>query len=846
MASLSLTGTWTLRGDRSDECIPAPVPGDAHSALIAAGRIPDPYTGRNEDAVQWVGESDWIYERSFILDRASDAALLGARSVVLTCECLDTFAEIAINGEHLGSTDNQHRRWRFDLAGRLVPGENRIAIRFRSSVREAAARHAKLPYAVPYSSICNKLPNINIIRKTQCHAGWDWGPAIMVCGIYDDIRIEAVDNARIDYMHTVQRHGPTACDVDVTVECWAPAAGSTTLEVELGGRIVTREVELVAGANHVTTTIAIAEPRLWWPNGHGDQPLYALRVALDGQTVRKRIGLRTIELLNKPDERGISMSFRVNGVDIFCKGANWIPADALPARQTRAVYDDLLSSATAVHMNMIRVWGGGQFERDEFYDLCDEKGLLIWHDMMFACSIYPATEDFLENVRAEVSHQIKRLRDHCSIALWCGDNEVVNAWNLYPETKTNPLRYAINWDRLNHGVLRKTIAECDPTRTFWPSSPCSGPGDFSDGWHEDTKGDMHYWEVWHGGKPFDSYYKVTPRFCSEFGYQSFPSLSTVRTYAEPADFNVTSPVMEHHQRNPDGNRKIMEMFSRYFRMPEGFANTLWLSQLQQALAIKLAVEFWRSQTPSCMGTLYWQLNDNWPVASWSSIEYGGAWKQLHHHAKRFFSPVIAMCFQREGRVEIWASNDGASACDATVHVDVHGLDGGLIERLPLAAKLRPLSATCLQTYPIERLAGADPTRRFLRVVLAGQISGTHRRLVRHENEHLFAEPKRYELPDAQVEMAVVARGEAIEVTLSSDAPAFYVTLEAGGIPGNYSDNSFLLLPGSPRVITFLPKTAGVTVANLRAALAVSHLRSSYASAATTSATKNLLEVRAVG
>ena len=819
MTSLDLSGEWLLSERVDGISIRALVPGDAHTALIAAGRIPDPYVGTNEDAVQWVGERDWCFSRIFHLDEAA-AALPG---IDLVCASLDTFADIFVNDICVGHADNQHRRWIFDLRKAVVPGDNRIEIRFTSAVRMAQERHDRLPYPIPYSSICNKLPNINLIRKTQCHAGWDWGPALMVCGIVGPIRVEAYAALRIDYVCTAQRHAGGDCALEVTVHAHAAHAQATALVIDCGGRTVSMPVKLAAGANAFTGTITIPAAKLWWPNGHGDQHRYRLTVQLADQEVEKDIGLRTVELVNKPDERGISMSFRINGEDIFCKGANWIPCDALPGGQRAAVVEDLLSAAADAHMNMIRVWGGGAFESDAFYAACDRLGLMVWHDMMFACSIYPADEAFLDSVRAEVTHQVMRLRDHPAIVLWCGDNEVVNAWNLYPESKANPLRYAINWDRLNHGVLRTAIAAADPTRAFWPSSPCSGPGDFSDGWHEDTKGDTHYWEVWHGGKPFDAYYLVRPRFCSEFGYQSFPSLSTVRTFAAAKDWNVTAPVMEHHQRNPDGNRKIIDNFTRYFRLPEGFANTLWLSQLQQALAIKVAVEFWRSQQPWCMGTLYWQLNDNWPVASWSSIEYGGRWKQLHYFAKRFFAPVMAMVIQRDGMVEIWATNDTRDAVTGTVVVEVRDLDGGVRQRYDLAASVPAKTSRMLRSYSIADLAGPVPERHFLRLSMV-RADGSEA-----EDVHVFREPKRYDLPDPDLRMAATDEADgAIGVTLASDKPAFHVTLDSGAIRGRFSDNSILVLPGTGRRVMFRPEKPGCSAADLLHELSVNHLRHSHA------------------
>lgn len=818
MTTLSLAGTWTLRDAAGGDTIACPIPGDVYSALLTARKIPDPYFGRNELDVQWPGEKDWIIERTI----AVNAEQLARSEAWLTVEGLDTVAELSLNGTVIGTADNQFRRWQYEVRKLLKAGDNRLAIRLRSAVKEAAARAAKLPYPIPWSTN-NQVAHMNMLRKTQCHAGWDWGICLVTAGIYQRIDLTFVDAVRLDYVYTTQRHESGRCVVTVTAELRSPAGGEVPFTVELAGRKVDQKVRVGAGQNSVSAEVIVENPKLWWPNGHGAQPLYDLTVSVGDQRKTRKLGLRTIELINQPDERGISMTFRVNGRDIFCKGANWIPADAMPSRETEERFRDLLESATAAHMNMIRVWGGGQFERDRFYELCDEKGIMLWHDMMFSCALYPADREFLANVREEVVHQIKRLRDHACVALWCGDNECIGALGWYPESKGARERFVINWARLNQ-TLADAISEADPSRVFWPSSPCSGPGDFSDGWHDDTKGDMHYWDVWHGGKGMEAYFSIKPRFCSEFGYQSFSSPDVAKSFCPPEHWNITSPTMELHQKNPGGNTKINEMFARYFRMPVGFENTLWLSQLQQALAIKLGVEFWRHQMPTCMGTLYWQLNDNWPVASWSSIEYGGKWKQLHHHSRRFFQPAIVTAFQTKDAVQIWAVNDQAQPCQATVTATVCDLDGKAVETLTFTASVPANSSVKLAEHPVARLAGERRDQRFLVMDLKGTLGG---QAVSHRNLHVFTEYKRYDLADPQIATAVTEAGGRLTVTLKAAKPAFFCTVNADGIAGEFSDNSFVLLPGQEVALTFSPKQAGVTADALRKALSVMHLQKTY-------------------
>ncbi len=826
---LDLAGTWTLSEIGGNHTCPFIAPGDVFSALLAAKLIPDPYWGKNEELVQWVIERDWAIERTIDVS----AALLTSANVYLNADSLDTFTDISINGTMVGSTANQFRRHRFDVKSALKVGSNTVRILFRSAAKEGAARAARQPYPIPANgyTVGARIPHYNLLRKAQCHGGWDWGISLFTCGVYDDLSLRGTTAARIEHVYTAQAHSAGQVTVTVTAEVEAVAAGATTFSIQLGEQSLALPVQLTKGANTVSGSITISNPKLWWPNGHGTQPLYDLTVSIGDEISRKRLALRDLVVLNEKDARGTSMVIQVNGRAIFAKGANWIPSDAMPSRQTDARFRDHLDSAAAVGMNIIRVWGGGQFERHAFYDMCDELGLMIWHDFMFSCALYPADKAWLAEIRLEVTYQIKRLRDHGSIALWCGDNEVVGALTWFKESKASRDRYIIDYARQSQ-VLGDAVEQADGTRMFWPSSPCAGPGDFSDCWHDDRNGDMHYWEVWHGSKPFDSYYDVTPRFCSEFGYQSFPSLDTVKKYCPPEEFNVTSPVMEWHQRNDGGNQRINEMFSRYFRLPSAFPAFLYLSQVQQALAIKIAVEHWRHLQPTCMGTIYWQLNDNWPVASWSSLEYSGKWKQLHYHARRFFAPVIVSAFQtKTDELELWVTNDRPEPATATVTAQVIGFDGTIIGSEKLTITVAAGSAQLLTKRPVSTFAAtvAERGTRFLQLSLSAQAGGSS---FTHVNTHVFTEYKRCTLADAKITMQV----RDFTVTLTTDKPALFVHVNADDLAGEFDDNSLTLLPGQPRTLTFTPKsTAGVTPgeqlpvthASFAKALSVCHLRASY-------------------
>ncbi len=828
---LDLSGIWHLReADNAVQfTVPIQVPGGVHSALLAAGKIPDPFFGQNELLTQDVGRKDWRVERTFQVP----ASLLKAKSVILRAEDVDTFCTIEINGEEIGRTDNRFRRWDFDVKKFLKPGDNRIVGIFKSAENESNERAKKYDRKFQISNV-PWAKSIELIRKPQCHGGWDWGLAQMVTGFCGPIELVAVDSARIDYVYCDQDFSAdlSRCTVTVNAEVTAPVAGAVKYAVKIGGFEKNETVQLKAGANKVALKIEVPDPILWWPNGAGEPNLYTLDVTVGEETLSRKIGLRKIEVLNTPDKdekgkEGARMAFRVNGQEIFCKGANWIPCDAFENRQTTARYRDLIESAKVANMNMLRLWGGGQFEHDAFYEICDELGIMVWHDMMFSCAIYPGDAAFLGSVEKELAHQLRRLRDHASIALWCGDNECVGALNWFePSRKDRP--YYLKCLEARTKVEADAVAKYDPARTFWPSSPCGGPGDYSDAWHNDNKGDMHNWTVWHENKGFDNYYKYKPRFCSEFGYQSFSSPEVALTFCGRDQLNPTAPDFEYHQKNPGGNRRMLETMARYFRFPEGAENMLWVSQIQQAIAIKTAVEGWRRLRPRCMGTLFWQLNDNWPVASWSSIEYGGKWKHLQYHAKRFFENLAVVATPVEGdpsKLEIWALNDEADAVEVKVAVKNMDFLGRALMTLDLPARLPPGSATRLAVYDLKRF-GTEKERvdRFLSLSLTATVGG---RRVSFANEWMFNFYKKCPLADADVCLKTENDNGVWKVTLTTDRPTFFTWVNAEGIPGEFSDNSFTLYPDCPVTLVFTPKREGLRFADFKSALSVFHLRKTY-------------------
>lgn len=809
--TLSLAGEWALTGTspggRPVVCV-ASVPGDVQTALVAAGVIPDTFFGTNELIAAWVNRTDWTLARTF----TADAALLAAKSVVLRLEDVDTFATICVNGTPVGRTTNRFRRWEFDVKPLLRVGANTVTGVFRPAWTVSEEEAARAPRPVP----CNKngdVPTINYIRKPQCHGGWDWGITQMTAGFCGTVELIATDDFRIDYIHSDVRFASDRSRADV--------------------RVFVELTEADGRAGVVTNDFALANPRLWWPRGLGEPNLTTLTLDVRGRKIPHRLALRTVELVNDADEdaltgeKGLSCLFRVNGRDVFAKGANWIPCDAFDSRQTPARYRDLLESAVAANMNMIRVWGGGQYEKDVFYDLCDELGLMVWQDFMFACGNYPGGA-FLDNVRAEAEHQVKRLKDHGSIVVWAGDNECRSTWRAgFEEVRRDPAYY-YDLYRARTKLLGEVVARIDPGRTFWPASPCNGLDDDMRGGCASARGDVHYWGVWHGGLPFRAFGEVHPRFCSEFGFQSYPSRETCDTFLPPGEARLDSPVFSHHQKNGGGNARIRKTLDRYFSPPRDFDALLYLSQVQQALAIRTAVEMWRAEKPWCMGTLFWQLNDNWPVSSWSSIEYGGKWKHLHYHARRFYADVAILPVENpwnEGRYFLSVVND----TDADVTDDL------VMERWNFDGKA-PLANPCEgQVAPPRRVTvPAGQVRRF--GLWWGNVGFTTFRFGEASGYWVSAPYRDCPLAAATVTWRVTdgATAGTFRVTLTTDYPAFFVWVNAAGIRGEFDDNSILLLPNAPRTLTFTAKDRKVTRAAFERALTVRHLQESVRGASASS------------
>jgi beta-mannosidase len=855
MQQQSLSGAWQFRQSSIGEWRPATVPGGVHTDLMAAGRIPDPFVGDNELAVQWVAESDWDYARTFEVS----PAVLAEEQVYLVCDGLDTLAEVSVNGEVLGATDNMFRKYWWEVKKLLRPGQNEIAIHFSSPVRYVQETMAEREMP----GVSQAIPGGPYLRKAPCQWGWDWGPMLPPIGIWKDIRLEGYSTGRLAHVHVRQTHeyGAVTVNIEARVEGLPGHKGSglkvtARLTAPDGG---VTEVDGAVKSGGVRLSAPIEAPQLWWPNGYGAQPLYYLEVTLhseDGAELDRavyKIGLRTIELRQQPDEWGKSWQFAVNGVPIFAKGSNWIPADSFPTRISDDYLEGLIRSAAETHQNMLRVWGGGLYEEERFYDLCDRYGILVWQEFAFSCSIYPLDDPaFVENVHQEAIQNMRRIRHRASLCLWCGNNEMEWGWEIWGWSGLTPeeekvlaaakrvprLRGFIQalagrykppedwevlrdaYDEFFHHTLPAWVADEDPDTSYWPSSPSSDTP-FQDV-NGEEQGDAHYWDVWHGRKPFTAYRAQFPRFMSEFGFQALPPLKTIKTYAEPADWNMTAYIMEHHQRSASGNGLMIGQMTDTFRMPKDFPALAYLSMVLQAEGIRYGVEHYRRNMGRIAGTLYWQLNDCWPVASWSSLDFYGRWKALHYAAKRFYAPVMLSLEDKGLEVGIHVSSDLRTSWNGNVKWSLETLDGFVLDRGEAQVNAAPLASTQVETLQFARHLNTAQQRQ---AILVAEL--WHEGQLVARNIATFVPSKHLALADPGLSVKVDRSGDSLHFEVSAERLARFVELSLEETDVVFSDNYFDLPAGRTAILT-CPMPEGWSLHTARAQARVRSLYDSFA------------------
>src|SRR5437667_2397945 len=792
-----LTG-WQFRQAGKDTWYPASVPGCVHTDLLNNKLIEDPFYRDNEKKLQWIGKTDWEYETTFNVT----GEMLQRTNLQLVFEGLDTYADVFFNNKALISTDNMFRTWRVDAKHLAKPGPNTLRIRFRSPINEVLPIMAKMDYELPAGNDQGEKTSPHT-RKAPYQYGWDWGSRFVTSGIWRPMFLEAWNEARVADLNILPREIRTdVANLTAEIEVVAGVKTDAIVIVDnLTDKTVAaqRRVSLTSGTNRVALNITIPRPALWWPNGLGAHPLYTFkaRLLIKGRLIDERTtrtGLRALELRQQRDESGKSFTFVINGVPVFAKGGNWIPADSFPSRITKDKYRKLLESVRDTNVNMLRVWGGGIYESDDFYSLCDEMGILVWQDFMFGCSLYPADGAFLENVRQEAIDNVKRLRNHPSIVIWVGNNEIESGWFHWGWKEKLPAKLWDDYLKIFYGVLPEVCKSLDPSRSYWPSSPSSN---LEDDPESQKMGDLHYWQVWHASAPFTEYEKQFPRFMSEYGFQSFPQLETVSTYTAPEDRDIKSPVMMAHQRHPRGNQLIREYMLREYPEPKDFESFLYVSQVLQAEGIKVGAEHLRRIMPHNMGSLFWQIDDCWPVASWSSIDYTGRWKALQYYARRFYRDILLSPHEENGSLKFYIVSDRLQPAAAQLKVSLLDFEGRTLWDQQQDIEVAALNSKSYLSIPIDALlSGKDPKSVFLfaELLVGGRPVSN--------NEHFFQPFKNLLLPRPKISAEAVRTRTGFRFTLFSDILARAVYLSAPNYAGFFVDNYFDLIPGRKVQVEF--------------------------------------------
>ncbi len=833
VAAAPLAAEWSFRllpGDARgaahpglQQWRPAQVPGAVHTDLLAQGQIPDPYIGAPEAGLQWIGLADWEYRARFDVD----AGTLARAHAELAFDGLDTFATVTLNGQPLLQADNSHRTWRARVDGKLRARGNELRIVLRSPIRTLLPGVQAMPHKIagnypsPYGDEPKDAMVGNFVRKPGYHFGWDWGPRYVTAGIWRPVRLESWDAQRLTALAVQTRAlDATRADLEVAVEVESAAVGTAAVQVEVldpdGKRVarINRKALLKAGDNRIVMPVALPQPRRWWPAGQGEQARYTVRATLapgttDATRIEQRTGLRTVELRREVDRNGgQGFAFVINGVPIFAKGANVIPFDMFPARVDAARIRRELTAARDANMNMLRNWGGGYYEDDVFFDIADELGLLVWQDFMFGGGMQPGYDpDFRANVVAEARDNVRRLRHHPSVVLWCGNNEEETAWKDWGHgrdlTAADPAFAAKVWQGyvdLFGNDLRQVVAEEGLGVPYWSSSPSN---DLDEKANDSTRGDKHYWQVWgNPALPVTAYLHETPRFMSEYGLQAWPVMRTLDGIIPAAEQQVDSPTVRAHQKfmAGEGNQRLLKYIEEEYGTPRDFPAFVYLSQVMQADGIQLAALHHRASRPYTMGSLYWQLNDVWPGASWSSIDYAGRWKALHFHAKRFFADHAVAALRDEGVTRVSLLNDRQQGLQATWRMRVMDLDGALRNEQRHTVALPPLSALEVGRFAdADLLKGADPTRTVAVVELFDGATLLSRQVV------YFAPAKALALSPAKIDSTLRAEGEGAVLTLRAPKLVRALWIDFDGVDAKLDDNALDLVPGETVTIRLRSK-----------------------------------------
>ncbi|MBS2210997.1 glycoside hydrolase family 2 protein [Carboxylicivirga mesophila] len=786
---------WVFAEKDSAQFLPAKVPGSVHMDLFDNGLIPEPYYRNDEKELQWIGERDWVYKTSFDVDKE----LLNNQSVVLCFDGLDTHADVYLNGQPIIAANNYFRAWTADIKQYVKLTDNLLEVYFRNSVdANAMLRQADtIPLFDDYV----------YSRKPAFHFGWDWGPVYITAGIWRPVYIKAWSGAQITDQFIVQNDVSAdlaSLQAEVEIESLIEADVELIISCDEANVYIRQAASLKEGLNRIICEFDIEQPKLWWSNGLGEPHLYSIKTSLVGEGVLmdselSRIGVRQLKLVQNPDEKGSSFHFELNGVPVFAKGANYIPQESFQSKVDSADYRRVIQHALDANMNMLRVWGGGFYEEDYFYDLCDEKGLLVWQDFMFACSMYPGEADYLENVRQEAVENVKRLRNHPSLALWCGNNENYIGWQDWRWsrhfTKADSATVWHDYEKLFHQLLPEVVNAYDPSKAYWPSSPKYGWG-----YPVNSDGDVHLWAVWHAQDPFEVFLEEENigRFMSEYGFQSLPEMKTIDAFTLPEDRAIDTEVMKAHQKHRVGYPVIDKYMKRDYNWPKDFESYVYISQVLQAKGIKMAIEAHRRAMPFCMGTLYWQLNDCWPVASWSSVDYYNRWKALHYKVRDAYAKELVSAVIKNDTVEVYLVSDLTDDKDRRLQLKLSDLEGQVIWEENVDVKLLANTSVNVFEKPIsDIIRNHEPAELVLDVTL---MDGSH---VTSRNPLYFVSPKDLKLSVPEIVSGIsILSPDELQIELESARLVKDVMLEFVELDGQFSDNYFDMLPGEKYTVRF--------------------------------------------
>lgn len=790
----NLNEIWQFRMAGDSIYLKAMVPGLVHLDLMNAGIISDPFYRSNEDSIQWVANKDWEYKNEFELDEH----FLKNKNIELVFEGLDTYADVYLNDSLIIEADNMFRQWKIEVSKLLQP-QNTLRIYFYSALKQNSKVAEKYAYPLPEQRA--------FTRKAPYQFGWDWGPKIITSGIWKPVFLIAKKDVTINstYFQTDSINGSTAF-LSTEIEIESEFIQDVELNIYNADLLlVNKKISLKIGDNKAKVDFQIPKVKLWWTNGLGQAHLYEFKTELKlgseiVDTKLNQIGIRTINLIEKEDDFGKSFGFKLNGIPVFMKGANYIPQDNFLTRVDSSRYESLIESAHLANMNMLRVWGGGIYENDLFYELCDKNGILIWQDFMFAGSMYPGDDIFIESCRKEAIDQIKRLRNHASIALWCGNNEVDEAWNNWGWQKqfnysaTQQKQIWDSYELLFHQSLPEIVNKYDPSRAYWPSSPKIGWG------HEESllEGDSHYWGVWWANEAFDNYENKVGRFMSEYGFQAFPDVSTLDSILLPKDKYLISPALSTHEKHNRGFEIIDEYMGREYIIPKKFEDYAYVSQLLQAKGVGVAIEAHRRAMPYCMGSLYWQLNDCWPVISWSSIDYYGNWKALHFTAKKAFDNLMISIDQQGDSIFVWIVSDRLKPLESELLIELNDFDGNILLKESLPIEILPNSSGTYHAFSISEKIKALDLRQ---LVLSASLKDENGKLI--DRLHYFTESKKLLLLEPKIITEVIEITDGYEISLKTNNLAKNIFLNFEGIAGHFTENYFDLLPNKPKKIKFL-------------------------------------------